>query len=286
MAKLIRCRSGHVFDSEAHVFCPECARTEVVEAEDGSAAQGGDGGGANRGVPAGWLAAGGATVIAVVATGFFLVRPAPPVLEQKNKTSEQAPPASGTLPAVGAADPSADPAFQACAKAVNDQGPCDRAIASGKFSGAGLAKLFVIRGFRRGAQQNMEAALSDFGEAVKLVPDDAWALAGTGSIYAKKGDCARGMEALDRAIRLDPNIIVAYVARGGCLWDKGNRDGARADYQKALSLSPDPATKKSVEAILAMLSSAAPATMPGAPQAAPIETATPAAPDSKPAGVP
>ncbi len=269
MAKLIRCRSGHVFDSEAHVSCPECARTEAVEAEDGSAAQGGDGGGdgggAKRGVPASWLAAGGTAALALIAAGFFLSRPTPPVSDDKPDVAHNAEPRS-EIPSTGAAsDPSGDPEFQACAKAVNDQGPCDRAIASGKFSGAGLAKLFLIRGFRRSAQQNVDGAFSDFGEAIKIEPNNAPALAGLGTIYVKKGDCSRGVETLDRSIRLDPNILVAYVARGGCLWDKGNRDGARADYQKALSLNPDPATRKSVEHVLDLIVSEARTTADAAP---------------------
>jgi uncharacterized membrane protein len=33
MAKMIRCPSGHVYDSEAHASCPECARSGLAPSE-------------------------------------------------------------------------------------------------------------------------------------------------------------------------------------------------------------------------------------------------------------
>lgn len=282
MAKLIRCPSGHVYDTEAHASCPECARTEEVAEESGAAPNtDGDGGGSKRGIPASWLVGGGAA-LAVVAAGFSLLRPATPVPEQKTATVEHASPASATPPAVAAADPD----FQACIKTpTNDQQPCDRAIASGKFAGGVLAKLYLKRGFQRGAQQNADAALSDFGEALKFEPNNASALAGLGTMYVKKGDCTRGVAMLDQAIRLDTNIIMAYVGRASCLSRTGNLDGARADYRKALSLNPDPATRKSVELVLDLMASAAPASAAGASGPQGAQSAAPAAAraDAKPA---
>jgi len=291
MAKLIRCRSGHVFDSEAHAACPECARTEALEAENGGAPQGGDdgggGGGGKRAVASTWLAAGGAAAIVVIAAGFFLARPTPPVLEQKSAAPEHTPPASATLPAVAAADPASDPDFRACAKgAPNDQTNCDRAIASGKFSGVPLARLYLIRGYRRNAQHNAEAAFSDFGEAIKLEPDNPHALAGLGTVYAGRGDCTPALEKLDRSIHLDPNILVAYVGRGACLWKKGDLSGARADYQKALSMNPDPATRTSVESVLALMEAEAPGAKASAPPAQDSSAAASAPAGPKPADTP
>jgi hypothetical protein len=254
MAKLIRCRSGHVFDSEAHAACPECARTETLDAENGGAPQGsgdaaqGEGGGAPS-LPVNTLVLGGA-VIALIVGGTFLLWPSS--TQSPGNRTESRP--SGAM-----LDPASDPDFQACAKsAPNDQTNCDRAIASGKFGGVPLARLYLIRGYRRNTQQNVDGAFSDFGEAIKLEPNNAFGLAGLGSVYVRKGDCAHAIDVLDQAIKLDPNIVIAYVGRGGCLWNKGDPDGARADYQKALSLNPDPDTKKSVEVVLEMLSSAAP----------------------------
>jgi len=278
MAKLIRCRSGHVYDKEAHPSCPECARTESLEAEGGAApgSDGGDQGGSKPALPFNVFALGGAAAVVLIAVGAFLLWPSS-TPAPGNKTEMQ--PSSAML------DPASDPDFQACAKAVNDQQPCDRAIASGKFNDVPLARLYLIRGFRRNAQHNAEAAFSDFSEAIKLEPNNAFALAGLGSVYAGKGDCTPALEKLDQSIRLDPSILVAYVGRGGCLWKKGDLDGARADYQKALSLNPDPATKKSVERVLELMASAAPAN-PGAAPSSSAAGAPPATSDSKPAGAP
>ena len=140
-----------------------------------------------------------------------------------------------------------------------------------------LARLYLVRGFRRNAQRNSDGAFSDFGEAIKLEPNNPFALAGLGIIYAGKGDCTPALEKLDQSIRLDPNLLVAYVGRGGCLWKKGNLDGARADYQKALTLNPDPATRKSVESVLELMASEDPPA---------TSSAAPAPADPKPAGAP
>jgi tetratricopeptide (TPR) repeat protein len=66
----------------------------------------------------------------------------------------------------------------------------------------------------------------------------AWAYANRGLAYSVKGDHARAMADLDKAIELDPNMARAFFTRGNVFSAKGDYDHAIADFDKAVSLNP------------------------------------------------
>jgi tetratricopeptide (TPR) repeat protein len=56
--------------------------------------------------------------------------------------------------------------------------------------------------------------------------------------FAQKGEFDRAMTELDKLIRLNPRIGVAYFLRGECKLLMADVDGALSDYDKAIKLSP------------------------------------------------
>ena len=60
-----------------------------------------------------------------------------------------------------------------------------------------------------------------------------------GLAYGEKGDYDSAIEALTKAIELNPNYAAAYNNRGNAYRDNGNFDRAIADYTKAIELKPD-----------------------------------------------
>ena len=130
--------------------------------------------------------------------------------------------ATGRALGLGAAA-STDDDFQACEKASGDAGiaACDRAIASGKFTGRNLSYLYNDRGFLRMQQGELDKALAD----------------------------------LDEAIRIDASNLFAFWNRGAVYGARGDLERAREDFSEALALNPDTTTKAKIEEALAAINS-------------------------------
>ena len=111
-----------------------------------------------------------------------------------------------------------DPDFRACEKLTGKDGiaACDRAIASGKFSGPSLSYLYSDRGFLLMGIGLLGPALTD----------------------------------LDKAAELDPTNFYAFWNRGAVYAAQNDLDKARADFTKALSLDPDQTSKARIEEAL------------------------------------
>ena len=224
MAKLIRCPAGHVYDSEAHEACPECARTGVAKAAEArvsKAAQGveedggGGGGEAKRGIPLTWLIGGGAAAALLIAAAIFLLRP------------------SGAP--VQPADANSDPDFQACLKPSDARTEaCERAIASGKFSGSALSSLYNNRGIGRQKNNELDAAIADFAEAIKLNGRNAFAFNNRGNAYRNQHKNDEALKDFAKAIEIDAKYLSPYNNRGLLYLDKGEFDRAIADFDQVV----------------------------------------------------
>jgi Flp pilus assembly protein TadD len=100
-------------------------------------------------------------------------------------------PASGADVARPESDLSvADPDFRACEKSsgVPAIAACDRAIASGKFTGRNLSYLYSDRGFMRMQKGAIVAALVDLNEAIEIDSTNFYAFWNRGAIYAAQRD--------------------------------------------------------------------------------------------------
>jgi tetratricopeptide (TPR) repeat protein len=149
---------------------------------------------------------------------------------------------------------------------------CTAAIQSGKSSGQGLAWAFSKRCWAYLDYRDLDRALVDCDEAIRLDPtlaaafnnragvygfkgdfDRAWAdlntairldptfagaLNNRANVYRMKGDVDAAILDQSEAIRLDPNFMEAFVDRGLAYEAKGDLDRARADFNTALSMAP------------------------------------------------
>jgi hypothetical protein len=100
-----------------------------------------------------------------------------------------------------------DEDFQACETASGDEAiaACDRAIASGRFSGRMLSYLYNDRGFLRMQKAELENALADLNEAARIDSTNFFAFWNRGAVYSAKGDFTRAETDLTTALSLKPD---------------------------------------------------------------------------------
>ena len=84
----------------------------------------------------------------------------------------------------------------------------------------------------------LDIAITDFNEAIRLDPKDATAFHNRGETWSLKMDNAKAIADYTEAIRLDPKFLLAFVGRGNAWQYKKNYDKAIADYTEAIRLDP------------------------------------------------
>ena len=119
------------------------------------------------------------------------------------KTQSGGPPNS----AAGAGLAGRDPDFQSCETASGAEAlaACDRAIASGKFTGRNLSYLYSDRGFTRMQTGETAAALADFDQAITIDSSNFYAFWNRGAVYAANLDFDRALQDLTTALGLNPD---------------------------------------------------------------------------------
>ena len=139
------------------------------------------------------------------------------------------------LPTVAAADDR-----DTCGKESGDLAVagCSRAIDSHQYTGRSLARLYAGRGVTYLAQGDLDHAMADFNESMRVDPTYARAYNDRGITWYRTGDLDRAIADYDQAIRLNPKDAKAYYNRGVAWSDKGNLDRAIADYSEAILLNP------------------------------------------------
>lgn len=94
-----------------------------------------------------------------------------------------------------------------------------------------------------------EDALAKLNDAAKVQPDaHVWSL--IGMVHGKQGHREQAMEAVNRAIRLDPSYEMSYVYRGNLYNLEGDVVRAAADYQAALARNPSNEVAREALAVL------------------------------------
>jgi tetratricopeptide (TPR) repeat protein len=138
-------------------------------------------------------------------------------------------------PTVAAADD-----LDTCARQSGDAAiaACSRAIASGEFSGEELAKIYLNRGVEHKSKGELDSAIADYSEAIRVAPSRVAAYFNRGNAWIAKGDRDRAIGDYDAALRLDPKYVEAYDNRGDALLARGDLDSAIADYDEAIRLNP------------------------------------------------
>lgn len=116
---------------------------------------------------------------------------------------------------------------------------CDRAIASGQYTGIELAKLHTSRGVERKQAGDLDGAIADYDMAIKLNPQDFFAFNNRGNTWRDKGDLDRAIADYGEAIRLDRDYATPYINRGLVYMRQKDYVRARADFNGALKTAPD-----------------------------------------------
>jgi tetratricopeptide (TPR) repeat protein len=110
--------------------------------------------------------------------------------------------AAALLPAFGS--PAAANDFAICRDQSGDVAiaACSRAIASGTLSQASLAYAFYNRGATYWSKGNLDGALADFNQAIRLRPDVPEYFAGRGLVHESRRDIARARADYTQALNL------------------------------------------------------------------------------------
>ena len=123
-----------------------------------------------------------------------------------------------------------------------DKGDLDRAIAD--FTEAirldpKLDNVYRNRGWALARQNQHERAISDQTEAIRQNPGNVDAYNERGKSYAATGNSARALGDYNQAIRINPGFKFAYYNRGVLYQARGDYDRAIADYSQAIRLDPE-----------------------------------------------
>jgi tetratricopeptide (TPR) repeat protein len=87
-------------------------------------------------------------------------------------------------------------------------------------------------------RNDVEHALAEYGEAIRLDPQSAFSYAKRSIADGAKGDQEAALADSNKAVALDPKLAFAYNSRGRVYYAMGDRDRAIADYDEAIRLDP------------------------------------------------
>ena len=99
-----------------------------------------------------------------------------------------------------------------------------------------LAEAYNNRGTLRGRKGDLDGAVADFDETIRLNPRNANAYTNRGNVRYSKGEFDGAISDYIEAIRMNPQFADAYKSRGNALYAKSDLKSAIPDYQKYLDL--------------------------------------------------
>ena len=116
---------------------------------------------------------------------------------------------------------------------------CSRIVDDANESVAERVEAFKNRGRGSFNKKDYDRAIADYGEAVKLSPEDAWAFAHRCEAYESKEDQDAAVAHCTAAIRIEPEYGWAYNNRGAAYYGlHGEFDPAVADITEAVTIDP------------------------------------------------
>jgi tetratricopeptide (TPR) repeat protein len=101
-----------------------------------------------------------------------------------------------------------------------------------------LSNGYLLRGIQRVDKGDLEGAITDYDQAIRLNPNNDEAYYNRGIWRSEKGDIDGAIADYDQAIRLNPKAASAYINRGAARYRKGDTDGSIADLDRAVELNP------------------------------------------------
>ena len=93
---------------------------------------------------------------------------------------------------------------------------------------------FVNRGIAYRRIGDLDRAIQDYDQAIRLNPHAADAFNNRGNAFRTRDDLGRAMKDYDQAIRLDPHYAHAFNNRGIIFLELGDMNRAIADFNRAI----------------------------------------------------
>lgn len=130
--------------------------------------------------------------------------------------------------------------FDDCAKLSGNAAieACTRGIGSGRYSGRDLGRIYYNRGVEHYAQKNIDRALEDYNQSIRLDPNYPSAYYNRGIIYRQMNRLDDAIADYSSALRIQESHEF-YNNRGVAYERKGDKNRAIADYNSALRLKRD-----------------------------------------------
>jgi tetratricopeptide (TPR) repeat protein len=116
---------------------------------------------------------------------------------------------------------------------------CTEVIQSGHETLQNLATAFNNRGVAYASKRQLDRAIQDFDQAIRINPNDALAFGNRGNYYAVTRQYDRAIQDYDQAIRINPNFADAFYNRGRAYAHKRQYDRAIQDFDQAIRIKPN-----------------------------------------------
>lgn len=133
---------------------------------------------------------------------------------------------------------------EACTNEKGDTAPpriiqaCTESLDQDIFEGNTRFFLFASRAAGYFAAGDMQHALDDYNEAIKLAPRNAYVYYNRGVFHTARSDNDAALRDFDAAIGINPKLVPALRQRAKIYMTRGNFIDARQDYSKAIGLQP------------------------------------------------
>ncbi|MDP9268089.1 MAG: serine/threonine-protein kinase [Acidobacteriota bacterium] len=101
------------------------------------------------------------------------------------------------------------------------------------------AEVFYQRAAEHAKTGDLDRAITELNEAIRIKPDYAEAFYDRGGAYYSKREYDRAIQDYDAAIRLRPDAAIAFCFRGMSYSEKGEYDRAIQDLDQAIRLAPE-----------------------------------------------
>jgi tetratricopeptide (TPR) repeat protein len=142
------------------------------------------------------------------------------------------------LPQAAVAAPS-EPDRKSCFEDSGDTAiaACTRAINSRRHKGETLSRLYGARGFEYKVKNDLDSALADYNEAIRIFPSVIESLDARATVHTQKGNYRAAVSDYTAALKLK-NSGYAAVNRGDTYLILNEYDKALADYRHGSNLDP------------------------------------------------
>lgn len=100
------------------------------------------------------------------------------------------------------------------------------------------ASEYLVRGIEWVQQGELDKAIAEYTEAIRIDPLDANAFLSRGIVWGKKGEYDKAIADFTEAIRINPKAAEAFYNRGNAWQLKTEYDKAIADYTEEIRINP------------------------------------------------